>query len=69
MSVRSSNKALDIFEKIVFAAKRLVLDCDLSDEEAKEISAATDLVNGIRGKYTDRKLAALSKFASHEDEG
>jgi hypothetical protein len=49
-------KALDLFERIVFSAKRLVLDYDLSDEEAKEISAATDKVNEIRGKYTDRKL-------------
>lgn len=51
-------KALDLFEKIVFAAKRLTLDYDLSDEEAKEIAAATDKVNEVRGRYTDRKLAS-----------
>ena len=49
-------KALDLFERIVFSAKRLVLDFDLSDEEAKEIAAATDKVNEIRGRYTSRKL-------------
>ena len=54
-------KALDLFERIVFSAKRLVLDYDLSDEEAKEIAAATDRVNEIRGQYTDRKLEAVSR--------
>jgi hypothetical protein len=49
-------KALELFERIVFSAKRLVLDYDLSDDEAKEIASATDRVNEIRGKYTDRKL-------------
>ena len=49
-------KAIDLFEKIVFAAKRLVLDCDLTDEEAREISATTDRVNAVRETYTDRKL-------------
>lgn len=53
-------KALDLFERIVFSAKRLILDYDLSDEEAKEISAATDKVNEIRGRYTDRKLVNVS---------
>lgn len=54
-------KALDLFERIVFSAKRLVLDCGLSDEEAKEIAAVTDRVNEIRGKYTDRKLKQADK--------
>lgn len=49
-------KALELFERIVFSAKRLVLDHDLSDDEAKEIASATDKVNKIRGRYTDRKL-------------
>lgn len=49
-------KAIELFEKIVFAAKRLVLDCDLADEEAREISAVTDKVNAVRESYTDRKL-------------
>ena len=49
-------KALDLFERIVFSAKRLVLDFDLSDKEAQEIAAATDRVNEIRGNYADRKL-------------
>lgn len=53
-------KALELFERIVFSAKRLVLDYDLSDEEAKEIAAATDRVNEIRGQYTDRKLESVS---------
>ncbi len=52
-------KALELLEKIVFAAKRLVLDCDLSDEEAKEISDATDKVNKVRDKYQDRKMEAV----------
>lgn len=54
-------KALDLFERIVFSAKRLVLDCGLSDEEAKEIATVTDKVNEIRGKYTDRKLKQADK--------
>jgi hypothetical protein len=49
-------RAIDLFERIVFSAKRLVLDYDLSDNEAKEIAAATDKVNEIREQYTDRKL-------------
>lgn len=53
-------KALDLFERIVFSAKRLILDYDLSDDEAKEISAATDKVNEIRGRYSDRKLTNVS---------
>lgn len=52
-------KAYALFERIVTSAKRLVLDFDLSDEEAKEISAATDKVNKIRGRYTDRKLTEI----------
>jgi hypothetical protein len=60
-------KALDLFERIVFSAKRLVLDYDLSEEEAKEISAATDKVNKVRGQYTDRKLA-LHKLNAMEEE-
>ncbi len=53
-------KVLDLFERIVFSAKRLVLDHDLSDDEAREIAATTDKVNEIRGKYTDRKLEEVS---------
>jgi hypothetical protein len=53
-------KALELFERIVFSAKRLVLDYDLSDDEAKEIASATDKVNEIRGKYSDRKLEEIS---------
>ncbi|KKN88800.1 hypothetical protein LCGC14_0244070 [marine sediment metagenome] len=52
-------KVLDLFERIVFSAKRLVLDHDLSDEEAREIAEATDKVNKVRGKYTDRKLVEV----------
>ena len=59
-------KAIDLFEKIVFTAKRLVLDCDLTDEEAQEISAATDKVNEVREAYTDRKL---KEFTPDELEG
>jgi hypothetical protein len=54
-------KAIELFERIVFSAKRLVLDHDLSDDEAQEIAAATDKVNEIRGKYTDRKLEQVEK--------
>lgn len=54
-------KAIELFERIVFSAKRLVLDYDLSDNEAKEIAEATDKVNEIRGKYTDRKLEEMSR--------
>lgn len=57
-------KVLDLFERIVLAAKRLVLDYDLSDDEAKEISAATDKVNEVRGKYATRKL---EKIAHRDD--
>jgi hypothetical protein len=53
-------KAIELFERIVFSAKRLVLDYDLSDDEAKEIASATDKVNEIRGQYTDRKLEEVS---------
>jgi len=59
-------KAIDLFEKIVFTAKRLVLDCDLTDEEAQEISATTDKVNEVREAYTDRKL---KEFTPDELEG
>jgi hypothetical protein len=52
-------KAIELFERIVFSAKRLVLDYDLSDDEAQEIAAATDKVNEIRSKYTDRKLVEV----------
>jgi len=52
-------KAIELFERIVFSAKRLVLDHDLSDDEAKEIAEATDKVNEIRDKYTDRKLIEI----------
>jgi hypothetical protein len=54
-------KAIDLFEKIVFAAKRLVLDCDLTDEEAREISATADRVNAVRETYTDRRLAEFEE--------
>jgi hypothetical protein len=59
-------KALELFERMVFSAKRLVLDFDLSDEEAKEISAATDKVNAIRDKYTKRKLEGVSHRDNEE---
>ena len=55
-NVMTITTAIELFERIVFSAKRLVLDHDLSDDEAKEIAAATDKVNVIRGKYADRKL-------------
>lgn len=55
-------KPLELFDRIADAAKRLVLDYDLTDEEAKELAAATDKVNEARGKYTDRKLTP-----SHRD--
>lgn len=60
-------KAIDLFEKIVFAAKRLVLDNDLTDDEAREISSVTDKVNTVRETYTDRKLYEVKAKALCED--
>lgn len=60
-------KAIELFEKIVFAAKKLVLDFDLTNEEAQEISAATDKVNSVRETYTDRKLEEVKLKALCED--
>ena len=62
-------KAIDLFEKIVFTAKRLVLDCDLTNEEAREISEVTDTVNGVRDSYTDRKLKEFSEDTPNTSDG
>lgn len=54
-------KPLKLFESIAESAKRLILDYDLQDEEAKKLANIVDEANKTREQYTDRKLKTFNR--------
>ena len=49
-------RPLEIFDKLSSYLKRLTLECDLSSEEAGDLSHVADELNDVREQYVDRKL-------------
>jgi len=54
--MKAIRSPLNAFDKITDFLKRLVLDYDLTDDEANKLSKVTDEVNEVREKYVDKRL-------------
>ena len=48
--------SLRLWDRLASVLQRLSLDTDLNDEEGAALADATDDLNEIRSKYTDRKV-------------
>jgi len=48
--------SLKLWDRLSSVLQRLSLDTDLNDEEGAALADATDNLNEIRSKYTDRKV-------------
>lgn len=49
-------KTLLLFDNMTLAIKKLVLDCDITSEEAGDLAHIADELNDVRENYINRKL-------------